>query len=94
MLEPRRPIVVDDVVVVEALLGVTVFERITGLVRWRLELTRDDDRDVTVVGELVVVGSRGEVRAFDLVTGKARWSAGLQGLGFWPVSVGRPPFGA
>ena len=46
VLDPKRPIVVGDVVVVEAVVGLTVLERASGRVRWQLELVRDDDRDV------------------------------------------------
>lgn len=91
VLAPKRPIVVGDVVVVEALLGVTVLDRSSGVVRWQVALVRDDDRDVTVVDDLVVLGSRGEVQAYAIADGQARWSAPLQGLGYWPVAIGRPP---
>lgn len=91
VLEPKRPIVVGQVVVVEALVGVTVLERTAGRVCWQLEMTRDDDRDVAVVDDLVVIGSRGEVHAYALADGQHCWSAPLQGLGYWPVVVGRPP---
>jgi outer membrane protein assembly factor BamB len=91
VLEPKRPIVIGDVVVVEEVLGVTALERSSGRVRWHLELVRDDERDVAVVDDLVVIGSRGEVHAWALADGHPRWSAPLQGLGYWPVAVGRPP---
>lgn len=91
VLEPRRPVLVGDAVVVEAVLGVTTLERSTGRVRWQVELTRDDARDVAVVDDLVVIGSRGEVLAFDLATGQPRWTAPLQGLGYWAVAIGRFP---
>jgi outer membrane protein assembly factor BamB len=91
VLDPKRPIVVGDVVVVEAVLGLTVLARTTGQVCWHLELVRDDDRDVAVVGDVVVVGSRGEIQAWGLDDGQQRWAAPLQGLGYWPVAIGRPP---
>jgi outer membrane protein assembly factor BamB len=91
VLDPKRPIVVGDDVVVEAIIGLTVIERSTGRVRWQIELVRDDDRDVAVVEDLVVIGSRGEVHAIGLDDGQQRWSAPLQGLGYWPVAIGRPP---
>lgn len=91
VLDPKRPVVVGDVVVVEAVLGLTVLSRASGQVLWRLELVRDDARDVTVVDDLVVIGSRGEVHAHDLADGRQRWAAPLQGLGYWPVVIGRPP---
>lgn len=91
VLAPKRPLVIDGVVIVEAVLGVTVIAQDTGQVRWQLELVRDDERDVTVVDDLVVIGSRGEVRAHGLADGEERWVAPLQGLGYWPVAIGRPP---
>jgi outer membrane protein assembly factor BamB len=91
LVEPKRPIVVGEVVVVEAVVGVTVLERAAGRVCWQIEMIRDDDRDVTVVDDLVVIGSRGEVHAYGLADGQHRWSAPLLGLGYWPVVVGRTP---
>jgi outer membrane protein assembly factor BamB len=91
VLAPKRPVVVGDVVVVDAVLGVTVLDRSSGVVRWQVELVRDDERDVAVVDDLLVIGSRGEVHAWALADGQHRWSAPLQGLGYWPVAIGQLP---
>lgn len=89
-LHPSFPVVTADAVVVWGPVELFCFDRVSGAVRWKVPASyADANAHLVVVDDRVVVGSRGVVRAWSLSTGAPLWEAGLKGLGYGAVRLGR-----